>query len=575
MELSVIAVGGVMSVVFVALFARKLGVAAPLMLVLAGAAIGVLPSVSATSIQPEWILGGILPPLLYSAAINMPTTDFRRNLKPITGLAVLLVVISTGIAGVLFHALMPQIGWPAAFALAAVLSPTDAVAATAVGRRLGLPSRLLAILEGEGLVNDATALVLLRSAVAAMGAGITAGGVIGDFVLAVVGAIAIGLLVGWINVRIRRRIGDPVLNTAISFVIPFLAYIPAEDLGFSGILAVVVTGLVTSDLAARHLRAEDRITEETNWRTFAFLMEGFIFLLMGISLEDVLGEAGTQGFSIEQAILYGAVAALLLIIIRVIFVVPLFALIKREDRRAADAKPKLSQWRKGIPGLRKARIPEHRLPGNLATHRTALVERRFAKLSADIDFRMRESLGWRSGAVLAWSGMRGAVTVAAAQTLPLDTPYRAELVLIAYVGAAVLLLLQGSTLPWVIRKLNVEGDSTEDLRRQRLEMVRELSAAASSELEMLAASEQFEPSIIERARHDSLAGRREPLNPDQDPDEARREYIQLRLAVLEAERERMLHHLRVGTYSAEVIASTQKLLDLEEARLQQISDQDD
>lgn len=567
MELSVIAVGGVISVVLVALFSRRLGVAAPLMLVLAGVALGALPKVSAATIEPEWILGGILPPLLYSAAINMPTTDFRRNLKPITGLAVLLVVVSTAAAGALFHALMPQIGWPAAFALAAVLSPTDAVAATAVGRRLGLPSRLLAILEGEGLVNDATALVLLRSAVAAMGAGVTAGGVLGDFILAVVGAVAIGVLVGLINVRVRQRVGDPVLNTAISFVIPFLAYIPAEDLGFSGILAVVVTGLVTSDLAARYLRAEDRITEETNWRTFAFLMEGFIFLLMGISLEDVLFEAGSQGFDIGQAILYGGVAALLLIVVRVVFVVPMVAMIKRDDQRAADSKPHVDDW--------KDRLENDDLPDEFEGHKVARLERRVAMVSADIDFRMRESLGWRSGAVLAWSGMRGAVTVAAAQTLPLDTPYRAELVLIAYVGAALMLLLQGSTLPWVISKLNVEGDSAEETGRQRVDLIRELAEAAGQELDRIEANGDFDSAIIERARHDSLAGRREPIDPALNPDTAREEYILIRLAVLDAERAQMLHHRRVGTYSADVISEAQRLLDLEETRLRQISDQDD
>ncbi len=566
MELSVIAVGGVMSVVLVSLFSQRLGVAAPLMLVLAGALIGLFPKVSATSIQPEWILGGILPPLLYAAAVNMPTTDFRRNLKPITGLAVLLVVISTGILGVLFHTLMPQIGWPAAFALAAVLSPTDAVAATAVGRRLGLPSRLLAILEGEGLVNDATALVLLRSAVAAMGAGVTAGGVLGDFVLAVVGAVGIGLIVGFVNVRVRRRIGDPVLNTAISFVVPFLAYVPAEDFGFSGILAVVVAGLVTSDLAARYLKADDRITEENNWKTFAFLMEGFIFLLMGISLEDVLSAAGSRGFDIGQAIFYGVIAALFLVLVRVVFVVPLFAMIKRGDRLAADSKPNVDDY--------KSSLSSDRIPDSLAARRARFLDAKVAKVSADIDFRMRESLGWRSAGVLAWSGMRGAVTVAAAQTLPLETPYRAELVLIAYVGAALTLLFQGSTLPWVIRKLNVEGDDTEELRRQRLEMVDELSEAARSELEMIAASEQFDPDVIERVKNDSLAGRQERFNQYQDPDHTRREYIQLRLIILEAERKRMLEHLRVGTYSAEVIEATQKLLDLEEARLQEISGQD-
>jgi len=564
-ELSVIAVGGVVSVVAVALFSQRLGVASPLLLVLAGAAIGTLPRVSATDVQPEWILGGVLPPLLYSAAINMPTTDFRRNLKPITGLAVLLVVVSTGIAGVLFHALMPQIGWPAAFALAAVLSPTDAVAATAVGRRLGLPSRLLAILEGEGLVNDATALVLLRSAVAAMGAGVTAGGVIGDFVVAVVGAVAIGVLVGFLNVRIRRHISDSVMNTAISFVVPFIAYIPAEDFGFSGILAVVVCGLVTSDLAARFLRAEDRITEETNWLTLAFLMEGFIFLLMGISLEDVLTYAGDKGFSIEQAFLYGAIAAVLLIVVRVIFVVPLVAMIKRDDQRAADAKPRLDDF--------KQKLEHDELPDNMLRHGAERVEHRIAAVSADIEFRIRESLGWRAGAVLAWSGMRGAVTVAAAQTLPVDTPYRAELVLIAYVGAAIMLLLQGSTLPWVIGKLKVEGDDPEQIREQYGDMIREISDAGTKELERLVSERDLSPGMVERVRRDSFIRDEGEKPPEGDLDRDRKQYIELRLAVLQAERERMLHHRRLGTYSAEVIDKTQRILDLEEARLQQVSDE--
>lgn len=565
MELSVIAVGGVVSIVAVALFSQRLGVASPLLLVLAGAAIGALPRVSATDIQPEWILGGVLPPLLYSAAINMPTTDFRRNLKPITGLAVLLVAVSTGVAGILFHALLPQIGWPAAFALAAVLSPTDAVAATAVGRRLGLPSRLLAILEGEGLVNDATALVLLRSAVAAMGAGVTAGGVIGDFALAVVGAVAIGLVVGIVNVKIRQRISDPVMNTAISFVVPFIAYIPAEDFGFSGILAVVVCGLVTSDLAARYLRAEDRIAEETNWLTLAFLMEGFIFLLMGISLEDVLTYAGDKGFSIEQAFLYGAIAAVLLIVVRVIFVVPLVAMIKRDDQRAADAKPRVDDF--------KEKLEHDELPDDVLRHGTERVEHRIAAVSADIEFRIRESLGWRAGAVLAWSGMRGAVTVAAALTLPVDTPYRAELVLIAYVGAAIMLLLQGSTLPWVIGKLKVEGDDPEQMREQYGDMIRELSEAGTAELDRLASERNLSPAMIDRVKRDSLIRDESEKPPDDDLDRNPRQYVELRLAVLQAERERMLHHRRVGTYSAEVIDRTQRILDLEEARLQQVSDQ--
>jgi len=553
-----------MSIVAVAFFSQRLGVASPLLLVLAGAALGALPRVSATDVQPEWILGGVLPPLLYSAAINMPNTDFRRNFKPIAGLAVLLVVVSTVVGAVLFHALIPEIGWPPAFALAAVLSPTDAVAATSVGRKLGLPSRLLAILEGEGLVNDATALVLLRSAVAAMGAGVTAGGAIGDFVLAVIGAVAVGAVVGVLNVRVRQRIGDSVMNTAISFVVPFIAYLPAEDLGFSGVLAVVVAGLVTSDLAARFLKAEDRITEETNWQTLAFLMEGFIFLLMGISLEDVLFDAGNAGFSISQAALFGVVAALALIAVRFVFVVPLVALIRRDDQRAVASKDHVDGW--------KDRIENDDLPAGLEPHRVERLERRVAMVSADIDFRMRESLGWRAGAVLAWSGMRGAVTVAAAQTLPVHTPYRAELVLIAYIGAAVMLLLQGSTLPWVIRRLGVEGDDEEETRAQYVDMIREISEAGNAALDQVEKDGEADRHTVERVRRDSLLRTGEQASVE-DMERFRQRYLDLRLLVLHAERERLLHHRSIGTYTSEVVDTAQRMLDLEEARLEQLSGQ--
>lgn len=553
-----------MSVVTAALLARRLGVASPLLLVLAGAGIGLFPSVSATAIKPEWILGGVLPPLLYSAAINIPNTDFRRNLKPITGLAVVLVVVSTGAAGVLFHVLIPEIGWPAAFALAAVLSPTDAVAATSVGRRLGLPSRLLVILEGEGLVNDATALVLLRSAVGAMGAGITAGGIIGDFVLAVVGAVAVGVIVGIANVHIRRAINDPVMNTAISFVVPFVAYIPAEDFGFSGVLAVVVAGLVTSDLSGRYLRAQDRVSEETNWRTLAFLMEGFIFLLMGISLEDVLSYAGDKGFAIGEAVLYGIVAALFLILVRFLFVVPMVAMIRRDDRKAANSKEHVDEWRE--------RIESDDIPADLPPRRAERLETRVAMVSADIEFRMRQSLGWRAGTVLAWSGMRGAVTVAAALTLPVDTPYRAELVLIAYVGAAVMLLLQGSTLPWMIKRLRIEGDDPELLREQYGELVDEMAAAGNRVLDE-AREGDVDEGLVERVRRDSLV--RRGVTPTLgDFDDYGEKYLELRLRVLRAERERLLHHRAIGTFSSEVLDHARRALDLQEAKLQQIADND-
>jgi len=190
-------------------------------------------------------------------------------------------VLTTVCSGLLFDTLLPGLGLASALALGAIISPTDAVAATSVGKRLGLPSRLLTIVEGEGLVNDASSLVLLSSAVAATTVTVHLWKVGLDFVYAVVVAVAVGLVVGYLNVRVRSMLKDPVLGTAVSFIVPFLAWVPAEELGASGVLAAVVTGLVTGHQGPGLLSARDRLAETVNWETVAFLLESGIFLLMG------------------------------------------------------------------------------------------------------------------------------------------------------------------------------------------------------------------------------------------------------------------------------------------------------
>lgn len=261
-----------------------------------------------------------------------------------------------------------------------MISPTDPIAATSVGKRLGLPSRLLTMLEGEGLVNDATALVLLRSAVAALAATVSLWQVLGDFVVAVVVAVIAGLLVGWLGVRARAMLDDPVATTAVSFVIPFLAYLPAEEFHGSGVLAVVVAGLVSGHLSPRHLGAQDRLVDATNWRTVAFLLESAIFLLMGLSLSGLIDDVRGEQLSAAQAFGIGLLAALVVMVIRAVFIVPLVASLRLDQRRAAEAKPRLEQISAriadtGLPpeskrlrmmlqparqGLGHRRIPAHR-----------------------------------------------------------------------------------------------------------------------------------------------------------------------------------------------------------------------
>ncbi|NEB76739.1 sodium:proton antiporter [Streptomyces sp. SID14478] len=569
MDVTLIAIVGVASIVAVAAFSERLGLAAPLSLVVVGIALSFVPGVPVVEVEPEWVLGGVLPPLLYSSAVNMPATDFRRDFKAITGLAVLLVAVSTLGAGWLVHMLMPDIGWPAAFALGAVVSPTDAVAATSVGRKLGLPSRLLTLLEGEGLVNDASALVLLRSAVAAMAGAVSVWGVAGDFVFSVVVAVAVGLVVGLVNVRVRSLLNDTVLNTAISFVVPFVAYVPAEELDASGVLAVVVTGVVTGHQSPRLLRAQDRIGESMNWRTLAFLLESAVFLLMGLGLKSLIDEvhAHENGLGAGRVLLYGLAVAGLVVVVRMVFVAPLVAMVRRDAHKAAKVKPFIERWQE--------RMDTFDMSERFTPRKKARLERRVTRAGADIAFRLNETLGWQGGVVLAWSGMRGAITVAAAQTLPEDTPYRPQLILIAFVVAATTLLLQGLTLPSVIRVVRIPGDDPLRLRGEYGRLVEELSTAAAGALDEEAKEGAIAPEIVDRVREDVV---RPPRNKDGDePDPvadkiARDTYLRLRARVIDVERETLLAARTHGTYSSRAITGVQHALDLEQARLEQMAE---
>ncbi|MFD6415938.1 cation:proton antiporter [Streptomyces sp. NPDC060194] len=581
-ESTLVAVLGVISIVVVAAFSERLGLAAPLSLVLVGIGLSFVPGVPHPEVEPELVLAGVLPPLLYSAAVNMPVVDFRRNLRPITGLAVLLVVVSTLSAGWLFHWLLPEIGWPVAFALGAVISPTDAVAATSVGRRLGLPRRLLTVLEGEGLVNDASALVLLRSAVAAMAGAVSVGGIVVEFLYAVVVAVGVGLLVGVVNVRARALLNDAVLNTAISFVVPFLAYLPAEALDASGVLAVVVAGLVTGHLSPRRLRAQDRITESKNWRTVAFLLESSMFLLMGLGIKTLVDEVDEAGLGIGRALGVALAATALVIVVRMVFTAPLVAGMRREQERAERMRPRLESVRAFLAGDRGDPAMEQRFRRASPKRRESFA-RRVEKASADVRFRLNETLGWRGGVVLAWAGMRGAITVAAAQTLPQDTPDRSQLILVAYVVATTTLLLQGLTLPVVIRAVRVPEDDPERLREDFVRLATELVDVADAVLDDGALVDRdgqpFPERVVEKVRADVGGPLERGPRAGEQPDPERRDgpfaYVRLRMRVLDAQADRLQVARSRGTYDSETLGKLQTGLDVEAARLEQLAERAD
>lgn len=561
MTYSLLGVLGILIIVGVAVAAPKLGMAAPLILVLVGIAVSMVPGVPTVVVPPEFILAAVLPPILYASAVNIPIVDFRRNVKAITGLSVLLVIGSALASGALFHWLLPELSLPAAIALGAVVSPPDAVAATSIGRRLGLPPRLVAMLHGESLVNDASALVLLRSALAATAGAMAFIDLVGDFVYAVATAIVIGFLVGHATVWMRSRLDNAVLNTTISFAVPFLAFIPADAIKASGVLSVVVAGLVTGHQSARLFSAQDRINERVNWRTAQFVLENGVFLIMGFELKDLVDQVKDNHFSVTQAIGLGLVATLVLAVVRIAFVIPLIAVLRRDESRAKEKGPHAGYSRRWpgrwVPAGEKARRKE----------RLTRMRKR-----ADFDFLTTEGLDWRGGAVLAWSGMRGVVTVAAAHSLPVSTPYRPQLLLIAFTVAIVSLLVQGGTLPFVIGRLGIAGrDATAD-RAELVRLVEEMSDCGLAMLERPALvwdnGDRFDPSVVERVRSE-VTMRAELLSeiPGREDAGPQEQYRALRIRVLQAERAVLLDARTTGSYSSRAIERAQRLLDLEESRL--------
>lgn len=570
MELGVYAVIAVAVIVGVAAFARKLGVAAPIILVIVGVVLSFLPGVPKIGVPPEIILDGLLPPILFAAAISVPLTDFRRNLAPIAGLSVVLVVITAFAAGFILFTMLPHLSLAAAIALGAIISPPDAVAATSIGRKLGLPPRVLTVLEGEGLVNDATALVLLRTALAAaLGTLTTPWAGVVDFFSAVVIASVIGLLVGVVSVWVRSKLNDPVLDTALSVVVPFAAFAPTEALHGSGVLAVVITGLYTGHAAPSQFSAQARISDQINWRTIQFLLENGVFLLIGLELRTLISDVqNPEVLSVWNAVGLGLIAVLSLMVIRFVLIVPLILGLKRRAERAERSV--LREW------LMISYFRDHPVRYRWQALRKQRAERRYERHRSDLEEYRQEAIDGKGGVVLGWAGMRGVVTLAAAQSLPNSIPYRPQLILIAFTVAFVSLVVQGGTLPWLIRALGLQGaDASEDRRllAQLLDDLSEAGLAVLDDPETAAASTtQIDPEVVERVRQSSYlraesAWERTLLNDTPQESRPHHVYRTLRLAVVDAERTRLLLERARGSYPSRVLTEAQSLLDLEETRL--------
>ncbi|WP_426623002.1 cation:proton antiporter [Leifsonia sp. McL0607] len=570
MELGVYAVIAVAVIVGVAAFARKLGVAAPIILVIVGVTLSGLPGMPEISVPPEIILDGLLPPILYAAAISVPLTDFRRNLAPIAGLSVFLVVVTAFASGFVLYTMLPDLNLAAAIALGAIISPPDAVAATSIGRKLGLPPRLLTVLEGEGLVNDATALVLLRTALAAA-VGTLATPIDGvlDFFSAVIIALVIGLVVGFVSVWVRSKLNDPVLDTALSVVVPFAAFAPTEALHGSGVLAVVIAGLYTGHAAPRQFSAQARISDQINWRTIQFLLENGVFLLIGLELRTLIADVEhPETLSVWDAVGIGLIAMAALVVIRFVLMGPLIFFLRKRGEHAE--KLVLREW------LLISYFRDHPVRYRWQAQRKQRAEQRYTRHRSDLEEFRQEAIGWRGGVVLGWSGMRGVVTLAAAQSLPDNVPYRPQLILIAFTVAFVSLIVQGGTLPWLIKLLGVQGVDVKDDRRLLAELLDDLSEAGLAVLDDPEAAAgtpaPVDPEVVERVRQTTYLRAEaawERIVLYDAPPESRPHHVYrtLRLAVVDAERDRLHVERARGAYPSRILSEAQSMLDIEETRL--------
>jgi monovalent cation/hydrogen antiporter len=506
--------------------ARRLGMSEPLVLTLVGIAASFLPGVPQFELTPELVLIGLLPPLLYTAAIRTSLVDFKTNRRPILLLSVGLVAFTAfGVALVVWWLL--DIPFALAVALGAVVAPPDAVAATAIARRTGLPRRVVTILEGESLVNDATALVTLRTAIAAMAGVVTAWDVGRDFLVEVSVGVLTGVIVAMVLGLIRRRVTDPVIDTTISFVAPFAAYLPADHLHGSGVLAVVTTGLILGQKAPVWQSPASRIAERTNWRTVQFVLENAVFILIGLQVRAIAEAAWREPLS--HALLIGAALAVFatVVLLRPVWVFP---------------ATYLPRWL--IPAVRRA----------------------------------DPSPPWKVPAVISWAGMRGVVTLAAVFAIPRDAPYRPVLILLALVVVAGTLLVQGTTLPMLVRWLNLRGPSAAEDALQVANLLQRTTAAGKRALADVV-DENTAPELVktlkERAQSRVNAAW-ERLGPSEEerttPSES---YRRLRIVMLDAEREELLRVRDAAIMDQEVLQTVMSMIDLESSMIDRLDEAND
>ena len=518
LENGIVALGLLAAVAAMLAVAPALRIPYPILLVLGGLAIGVLPGMPTLELEPELIFFGVLPPLLYGAAFFTSLRDLRANTRPIGLLAVGLVVLTTVGVAVVAHEFIDGLTWPSAFVLGAIVSPTDPIAATAIARRLGVPRRFVTVVEGESLVNDGTGLVLYRVAVAAVVAGsfsaVYTGGL---FVVSAVGGVAVGLAVGWLVRQVRRRLDNPPAEITISLLTGYFAFFPAELLGVSAVLSAVAAGVYLGWYTPELTSSQVRLQGVAVWEIVQYMLNALLFVLVGLQLPVVVDALGD--------------------------------------------------------------IPSARLLGYAALVSATVIALRFVWVFVVLDLPKRMTgrpSTWRGAVFLSWAGMRGALSLAAALALPLETdagaafPGRDLILFLTFSVILVTLVGQGLTLPFVIRLLGLEDDGIDD--REEADARIQAGEAALARLEELLSEDWVRDDTAERLRGAYLfrTGRFRARFDDGDDgaiESRSQDYQRLRRELLDAERNALIELRRSGAISNEVWIRVGRDLDLEDQRL--------
>jgi monovalent cation/hydrogen antiporter len=521
--------GLLLAVAGLAVLARKLQIAYPILFVIGGLVLGFIPGLPALHLNPQLVFVLFLPPLLYPAAFITPWRDFHANLGPILRLAIGLVLLSTVAVAWFAHR---YIGLPlaAGFVLGAIISPPDAVAATAITQGLRVPRRIVAVLDGESLVNDATSFTTYRFAVAAVMTGaFSLAGASLNFVLAVIGGIIVGLAMGWVVSSIQRRLDDPPVQTTLSLLTPYATYLLAERMHASGVLAVVVTGLYVGWRAPEVLTARMRLVAFSVWNMVVFILNGLIFILIGLQLPEVVHSIA--GHSLAEAIWASALVVLLLVLVRIawFFSSTVVARLMKHDSRCRNPRP-----------------------------------------------------GWRQLVLLSWAGMRGVDSLAAALALPFVTqngapfPERGLIVFITFGVILGTLVLQGLSLSPLISWLKIVDDRSleEEERQARLKA----NQAALAKLTEVARTRSLDGAMLARLRAEYEDRIQQLSGPEEEGDGHKKfslysmEYEQLSREILGEERKTILHLRNERVINDHVLRRIQRDLDLAEARLESDGD---